>query len=248
MNNVFTTLTQLRNRARFLSTQHNPILKAERNDFEGKINFEFIANVLGQYFGLVTEITSYLSEAAIIAEDTDWPNIARELVRNRAEEFGSRTGGVPHRTLFARAMRHELGILVERVYRNQDTHQFLNSLSGAFYQQHAEFSLGAIYALEDTAAPELVVVGNILALIHSGIEVNGLSSNNLAAQDRGRPANQLSLSSFLRMHIVDFEVGHSDGLKTAIEKDAPDMSESFAEGYEFVLNLMETWWENLAKT
>lgn len=247
MEHVFTALTDLRNRTKFLSLQDNPVLKAEREDFEEKINFEFIANLAGQYFGLVTEITSFLSEAAIIARDTGWHSIARELARNRAEEYGSRTDGIPHRTLFARALRYELDIFVERVCRSQATHQFLSSLSSAFYQQHPEFSLGAVYALEDTAAPELIVVGNILALIHPGIEVGELANNTIAARDRSKPANQLDLSSFLRMHIVDFEIGHSDGLKTAIEKDISDISESFAEGYQFVLTLMENWWQSLAK-
>ncbi len=208
---------------------------------------EYIAEILGQYYGLVVEIPHYLSEMAMIAKSQGWVNIEREVLRNRAEEYGSRTDGIPHRSLFSRGLRQEMHLEVESFQRQTVTHNFLCSLMYSLVHKSPEFALGVIYALEDTATPELLVVGQLISYIHEGVSVDNLSSNDLAAKDRQIPASELSLASFLRMHIVDFEIGHREGLKTAIAKDLGNtLSGEFLKGYQSVIQSMEDWWWYLA--
>lgn len=244
MQSQFSQTTKSLEEARFLS----PILNETINRAKKVANKkDFIDQVIGQYYGLVIEVPHYLSEMAIIANSQGWKNIERELIRNRAEEYGSRTNGIPHRSLFSRSLRNELQIEVESFERNRVTHNFLCSIMGSLLQRKPQYALGVMYALEDTATPELLIVGELISQIHPEVSVARLSNNELAAKDRGTHASALSLEAFLRMHVVDFEIGHREGLRTAITKDLGDTLRSdFLKGYLSVIQSMEDWWWYLA--
>lgn len=244
MQNQFDETTKLLETAKFLSLFLNPTFEV-CNRLDSKR--DFIAKVIGQYYGLVIEVPHYLSEMAIIADSQGWKHINRELIRNRAEEYGSRTNSIPHRSLFSRSLRKELRIEIESFERDKVTHNFLYSIMKSLLHRKPEYSLGVIYALEDTAAPELLVVGKLISQTYPGVDVDRLSDNELAAKDRTTYAGNLSLEAFLRMHVADFELGHREGLKTAITKDLGTMlTGDFLKGYRSVIQSMEDWWWYLA--
>lgn len=250
MNNtiaVFDNLTGQRERAVFLSLLHNPVMNRAQS-LTQPAKTQFVSSVFGQYYGLVVEITHFLSQMILVTMEESCPAVTRELRRNLAEESGSRTEGLPHRILLSRALRNELQLEVEQYRRSEETHSFLAGLMSSLYNRAAAFGLGVIYALEDTASAEVLVVGAITATIYEGVTVQRLTDKQLSLTDRNLPAHELSLEGFFRRHIVDFEIGHQQGLQKAITQDMNlDFPiHEFTAGYEYTLTAMHKWWEHLA--
>ena len=87
--------------------------------------------------------------------------VTRELDRNIGEELGSDSGGAPHYQLLAAAMRHEFDLNVWAVIPESATDCFIRSMWAALKEYNPLHVLGAAYALEATATPELAVVLDI---------------------------------------------------------------------------------------
>jgi hypothetical protein len=234
-----------------MSLQHNPVLvRAEEANLPGRQTQQ----IIGQYCWLVRMIVRYLEMSRM--RNNHRPATAAELRRNRAEEKGSRTAGIPHSVMLRDRVNAELGF-DPFVDPNAATTQFLNAIRTRIETASPAYVAGMVYALEASATPELFVVAQLLNIY---AEATGkLPVADLAAMKNVRSAkvlrskmvSQYALSDFLVMHTVDFELGHESRLKEAIIRDGildrPVNRQSFQEGYEFVLNTMDMWWEGLAQ-
>lgn len=207
----------------FLSS--NPVLERE------EMNGETLKKVVASYTALVASIVRFLTKARMRLGA--YPEIASELERNVAEELGSKTRGESHQAILTRCLADEKGLRLHNYSWSDGTVAFLASITLAMTSQSEGYVAGVVYALEATATPELGVVGQALDLLPSvGVT----------------PAEKIGLGKFLRLHTELFEPGHRDELAKAVNPylgQQLDVSE-FKEGFKFVLDLMDMWWEHLA--
>ena len=175
-----------------------------------------------------------------------------ELRRNIAEERGSRTGGISHYELLRAGVRRELHLNLDDFEPWPATNHFIDGLLATLAAKSPAFASGMIYALEDSAIPELTIVALIVnacaaqaGSIYHIVHLDKLEEK-LATYDR--TAAGLSLHDFFAMHLVDFEVGHRTRLADALAQslDRPDELSDLEAGYGFVLSEMDLWWESLA--
>ncbi len=228
-----------------LSLMANPVLKkASRHT----INNEQIKRVLVQYCFLPAEIVSLLSIAR--KKLSAWSSIRSELTRNINEEEGSRTKGISHYDILARSLYEELGLKIIDAPQALCTKKFIDTLKQFLASSADSCVAGAIYGLENAAVPELTIVAVLI--------------NHYAASTGQRqpvitiPAERFcfdngdanyNLNQFFAMHLLDFEVGHKNGLALAIKKQhaiEPLNLYQLEAGFEFVLNQMDQWWEEMA--
>ncbi|OGH61985.1 MAG: hypothetical protein A2848_00335 [Candidatus Magasanikbacteria bacterium RIFCSPHIGHO2_01_FULL_50_8] len=234
------------NKRKFLAD--NPVLKAAQLN---ELSPARIEEIVGQYVGLVTMITSYLFMGSHMLSKI--PAARDELVRNIGEERGSLTGGYTHHEILNRELM-KLGVKANLTVWDAGTRDILAAL-GLFVgggSQSEYFVAGVIYALEATATPELQVVGRIL---NEYARMRGLpqliTDEALVGRHvvRAASASEMDLSDFFGIHIEAFEPGHRDRFAQAIASE-PKVEWSdrvqFATGFRSVLTLMELWWERLA--
>lgn len=104
------------------------------------------------------------------------------------------------------------------------------------HSQSPEFTIGAIYACECTAVPELIIVKTLV--------------NQLSVQKNGKEMSELGkLDGFFKMHLETWGPGHRDELKKACqnyfttEKSILD----FEKGFEATMQTMDKWWSGLER-
>ena len=208
-------------------TADNPVLKAMMTLPPGQG-----ISALQQYCSLVHMIVVYLGFGV---EQIPVRTVADELRRNIAEEQGSRTNGIPHREILGRLFREEFKAETFAPW-SLTTRRFHMALFSKFqHEQNPRFIAGMIYALEATACAELQVVAEIINCF-AGYTAIDLKSS----------AEPTTLSGFFAMHINDFEVGHESKLREALEDYISEDWRMFTEGFSFVLDHMESWWDGLA--
>ncbi|HYF04764.1 MAG TPA: DUF3865 domain-containing protein [Patescibacteria group bacterium] len=190
-----------------------------------------IENALGQYYKLVEAIAPILLMVGCRAETDSMQGLMDELTENVGEERGSRTKGIPHKTLLQNALRNELRIDISGIKTNNATKNFLNSLMKSAMFETLSKALGRIYALEATAVPELIMVRELIKKFarREGIEIPAASE----------------LLEFIKIHVLDFEVGHESGLRNTL-KPCNLNWEEFDKGFLETLRDMQTWWDKLA--
>jgi hypothetical protein len=171
-----------------------------------------------------------------------------ELLRNLGEEMGTRTGGASHVSILLRGLIEEAGLDVSAgAPPSAATANFIECLRMIVSDGTPYESAGALYALENSAVPELKIVAKLV--------------NEFSIAALGRPIVERdfgsveipndvpwNLNHFLAAHIMDFEVGHRDKLAVAL---APYLAttkqrERFAAGFTSVLAAMEAWWNSMA--
>jgi hypothetical protein len=223
----------------------NPVLRNAQFDFA---KHESIKDSLIQYCFLPAEIVNLLSFAR--QRLRAWPSLETELTRNIDEELGSRTNGISHYEILVRALSKELDLQINHSEQLDSTKRFLNSLKMYFLSSAESSVAGAIYGLENAAVPELTVVAT---LINHFSMCSSLKKTviDLPAQRScfKNEAAHYNLNTFFAMHLLDFEVGHKNGLALAIKKqhsNVPLNLHQLKAGFEFVLNQMDEWWEDLA--
>jgi hypothetical protein len=231
-----------------MDTRRNPVLTLID---EGKLNAGGIEEALSQYSLLPKRIVHFLSAGASRLQA--WEAVGTELRRNIGEEEGSRTDDIPHYVILKDALRKELALDVQDVRPAEGTRRFLDAVDRGLTQQPAAFVAGMLYALEDSAVPELAVVASIInryAMLTGRAEpinLAALTSGDRKASTPKDEKEKYSLNSFFASHMLDFEVGHRNGLASAIQGHIPVAEmRAFEDGFEYVLDEMDVWWKTLA--
>jgi len=225
-------------------TAENPVLAGAQSR---SLGVDEIEAVLSQYSLLPARISTFLTLGA--QRLACWSAVRKELERNLGEEEGNGTGGVPHYQILCDALRVELGLDVRDVRPSRSTRHFLNDLVQSIGSTSPAFAAGVLYALEDSAVPELSVVAKI---INTYSARKGAATRVRLAR-RPKPcefvAGRITLSDFFAMHIHDFEIGHRDFLAEAVSAylEEPTARAEFRAGFEHLMDAMETWWADLAK-
>lgn len=212
--------------------RNNPVT-ARIQETEDKLEKkEYAARIVNEYSALVAHIVPYLAHAQYRL--MEFPEIVKELDKNIGEERGSKTHGFTHQDLLIRGLKAEKKIELCSFSWKKSTNRFTFQIAVAICNQSDSFVAGVIYALEDSATPELgIIVTQLLAAIPSD----------------GTGKSEISLDEFVSMHTEDFEPGHRDGFADAVVgylENGTLNSEEFTEGFMFVMDLMETWWNELA--
>ena len=216
---------------------HNPVLTSIA---AGNLSPEQGKEVLRQYYYLVVMIVQFLTIAMVrIPEE----KAKKELMRNLREELGSRTGGSSHQEILETLLRKELGIEARSIW-SEATKNFISNLLLSFNTLPVVQVAGMIYALEATACPELLVVGEIinLAAEREVVDMEKLSGEHA-------PIDEVkTLEDFLAIHTLDFEVGHESGLRTTLDAFVSENWEEFELGFYYVISQMQIWWKKLAQS
>lgn len=235
---VFEHLTRSLRTYDFLGTD-NAVLQRSR---DGRFD---LGGALAQYAFLPAHIVELLSAARLRLRT--WSGVAAELSRNIGEESGSRTQGLSHYEILSTGLLTELQLDVGSANPEPCTRLFLQELESLMANETALVAAGAVYALEDSAVPELEVAAEI---------INGYAERigrpapiDLSAEVNDERATGIpTLSAFFRMHIYDFEVGHRSLLAAELTVHLPTPAEEslFEQGYLRTLRAMSIWWADIA--
>ena len=228
-----------------LSTSANPVLIDMLNNFW---NADRIAKVLLQYCFLPAEIVDILNTARNRFANSSV--IYSELTRNINEELGSRTNGSSHYEILRQVLLAELSIEISGSPQAMCTEEFLLALKKFLSGSANDYVIGAIYGIESAAVPELTIVATLInhyaTIIGKVKPVIKMPMQRACFIDVSFGYN---LNKFFAMHLLDFEVGHKNGLARAIEKyhfqNRLNLRQ-FNDGFEFVLQQMDNWWNKLA--
>ena len=202
--------------------------------------------VAGQYAIFPKNIVSFLSAASETAKQHGYTAIHEELERNIGEERGSKTAGIPHYDLLVRETAAEFGHAfgyapaadLEADLRALETgpamDRFVKKMKEITTNEDLEYAIGATYALEASASPELVIVWDVLNALH------------LKAYGSALPVES-GLAEFVKMHLLDFEVGHEVHLREALSGyvQAVEQQDRFRNGFHDTILAMELLWFGL---
>ena len=201
------------------------------NDLTGK-QLEYI---IAQYSTFPRRIVEFLYAARDSAREKGWSAIDAELTRNMGEELGTETDGVSHYEMLvggiAEATETSMYKKLKGLAPSQATKIFLDKVKLAVSHSETACALGATYALESSAVPELIIVKDILTTLF---------------KKTGQGAIRGELKIFFNKHLQDWEPGHEAGLYRGIPLylNTPEMV-LFSEGFESVMAAMDTWWTEL---
>jgi len=204
-----------------------------------------LAAALGQYCHLPAEIAELLETAR--ARLSGWPDVFAELSRNIGEERGARTENISHYEILVRGLSKELGLDVTKIPASEETRTFLNTLFEGMDDPSLPLAAGCVYALEDSAVPELQVVSDLINA--QAFRMGRAALIDLSSADEGTHARrEYSLNYFFRLHIYDFEIGHRTFLAEALGSQVVGMraADEFRRGYEVTINAMANWWLAMA--
>jgi hypothetical protein len=242
----------LRNSHPSMQCDHNPVL---RGLITGKMTGHAGLAAIAQYAFLPSRIVGILT--AMSRRLKVWPEVHKELERNVEEETGTKTDGEAHFSILRRCLQAELGLKFDPSNIQPLTSRFLDALDEAIATRPAAFVAGMAYALEDSALPELEIVAYCInaawqAAGHPQLLIAPDRLNSKvhckAIQDHKSSA-EYTLEDFFVVHLQDFEVGHEAGLRLTVASylKTPADSEVFEQGFEFTLNLMDAWWDEMAR-
>jgi hypothetical protein len=227
---------------RFANLDRNPVLHAVA---EGQKTPNALGAVLLQYSFLPGVIAELLARGVV--KLCRWQTVRDELLRNLGEELGSRSEGRTHFAILSDGLKHELGLSAGSIEPSKDTLKFIEALRAHISDSPSLESAGALFALEDSAVPELRVVARLINLYgHDTLGRAIVEEKNLGTVVP--EGGNWTLDRFLAAHIGDFEVGHRDFLAEAL---APHVSgeqdvAAVRQGFDKTLELMEIWWSALA--
>lgn len=209
--------------ATFLATNTNPVTRAG-------IKGDELEYVLGQYSLFPKHIVSMLTLAKNTAHRNEWTEVARELDHNIGQELGSDSGNLPHYHLLATSMRSEFDLNVWAAIPSPATDRFIRRMWSALKEAPALSVMGAAYALESSAVPELTVVLDMV--------------QRLAGDRALLPQTQ----HFFHKHLSIWEPSHEAELREVLKpllSGAQDIA-VFEDGFIHVMNTMRYWWDALA--
>jgi len=192
----------------------NPIANAS-------LNKEQVEYVIGQYTIFPKNITSFLYSAREKARDARWRDVDVELTRNLGEELGTETDCVPHYDWLLGSVKADFDLDLSGTIPSLSTNAFVKIMTSAMAKSPS-YVMGAIYACESSAVPELKIVRELVSPL---------------------PKNS-QLEVFFARHIGDFEVGHENKLRSACEFYVTT-KEQFEQGFREVMQSMDDWWNGM---
>ena len=207
----------------FLKVKTNPVAMSKE-----KARLE---HVLVQYQVFTRYVALMLNYAMQTAMRQGWQGVAAELARNIGQELGSDSAGVAHHILLAKAWRAEFGFDAPWQRASPATERFLARMMKGLRSQNAFRAVGAAYALEDTAVPELKVVLHLVRYLA-----------------RGRPLAPATIW-FFNLHLKVWEPSHEAELRqaaTPLLKSKRDRAAS-ERGFVRAMEIMDKWWLALAE-
>lgn len=198
-----------------------------------------LAYVLSRYWLFTAEIVQMLSLVRDTAKAQKnifcWQTIATELERNIDQEYGSETHGIAHCDLLAQALASEVSVSVSKEAVSPGTQEFFRRMYQALRSDNPLGALGAAYALESSAVPELRIVLKLLT--------------RLKRAQRQSPGIGPTAKEFFDLHLNVWEPSHECGLRETASPllTGTDEVEVFSLGYIRVLSAMESWWTALTE-
>lgn len=211
----------------------NPVLRTDATPKYQRL-------VLGQYVYLPKRIVEFLMMALQYAtilqacEGSKWNKLVLALLKNISEESGSETNGCPHVEILMQGLKNHGIELVDDAISG--TKMFLNDIARPTnrnleietIKHHVWRLMGHIYCLECTATPELRIVKHLIEK-SLGNEITG------------------DLAMFFDRHIEDFEPGHENDLREALQEVLTERRyrKIFAGSFREAMRLMEDWWSDM---
>lgn len=207
----------------FLKVRTNPVATHKK-----KVRLE---HVLVQYQVFTRYVALMLTYALQTAIKHGWQGVAGELARNSGQELGSDSAGVAHHMLLATAWRTEFGFDAPWQGASPATERFIALMMRELRSKNPFHALGAAYALEDTAVPELKVVLSLVRYLACG-----------------RPL-ATETTWFFDLHLKVWEPSHEAKLRQAAEPllTSKRARAAFQSGFTRVMKIMDEWWAALAK-
>ena len=195
----------------------------------GNASPQMLAHQLGQYTIFPRHIVGFLSRAYAKAYDAHLPSVAQELARNIGQEVGSDTDGMSHYELLARGIEDKTGLDILKIDPSPATGGFIDGMKTAFDHKEIAYVLGATYATECSAVPELrIVVRGVRTLFQH-------HNNSEELGDK--------LRTFFQKHLGIWEPSHEGGLRETIQEYLlPSQYPSFETGFRDIMKTMDTWW------
>lgn len=195
-----------------------------------------LKSVIIRYSFFPRTIVEILTNARNLAHVANWSQVEQELTRNIDEECGSETNGVPHAEILLRGLEQALGMHDVRQERiDSETGEFLNTLTGMrrFNSvSDAPFVMGATYALEASAVPELEIVWKVV-------------ERYIAERGQVGPGFE-GLKKFFDVHLATWEPRHQTDLCVACETYVTlETRETFEHGFRTMMQAMDKWWQSL---
>ena len=147
------------------------------------------------------------------------------------EKLGTETDGKTHYQILVEGLENELGVHVREVACSPATHTFVEGIRKSVGTQDIPYAIGAAYALESSAVPELEIVLEVV--------------QTLSRMEQGRTLQpDGTLKRFFDMHLGTWEPGHEDKLRKAASEyvKTPDQCRAFEQGFRAVMGIMDMWW------
>ena len=212
-----------------------------------------LLHVVVQYAIFPANIIGFLSAARDSAELAGWEGVVGELERNIGEERGSRSDlvgaqfkDVTHYDILVSGLAQTLGANLgytpasdlEESLRTTAAAPamatFVKTIESEVGNVNSAYSVGAAYALESSAVPELVIVRNIVNELCTRV-------NGTAMGEEGY------LRRFFDIHLKDWEPGHEAGLRetTQIAITSTELQQAFASGFHAVMKTEDALWNGL---
>lgn len=216
---------EMMNRHKAVNPERNPVVQS------GMASPRYLGSVARQYVQLVLEIVDLLGNVRTQVrqqqEGDGWDGIAGVLTKNIGEELGSETDGIAHKTILIEGLR-AYGFDITADPRCEGTEWFLMKMHSLTREFGVYGALGAAYALEASAVPELIIVRSLIESLLE-MELEG------------------ELDDFFRRHVGEFEPGHEEDLRIAVATvlDAEYKRSAFMTGFRGVMTAMDRWWEDM---
>lgn len=255
---LFNELDEELRKCHALCCEKNPVL-ARYRDLQVQ-NPKVLEKALYEYIFFPRDIVGMLSQAKTGIErigakqyrDSSWKPFINDLQlaldKNIAEEEGSETSGVPHVKMLEDGINGTLQLKIPSSAEPSDfTRVFLEELYSLLDHNNADSLpniLGAVYAIESSAVPELKVVEILLdTTINDYIEKNPFTlSNNF-------DSSRVTLKKFMKGHLETWEPGHQDDLNITCRPflKSPLAQQKFNDSFLRVLKQMEIWWAEISE-
>jgi hypothetical protein len=237
----------------FLRIADNPVV---RGLSAGEISADKLKWILAQYCFLPIRIVEILGTMASAVYT--WPRMHNELLDNIFQECGSKTREYAHIAILRETLQRDLGLDLTLANPCAATDECLDRLADTIRMQRKAkyFIAGMAYSLEASALPELMVVAELINRLcdMSGRperKITNHTSTHYRAAKRlsaDKHPQDYSIEDFLVIHLCYIEVEHRNELKKILQQDvrADGDFQLVQDGFRFVLDSMEIWWNELA--
>ena len=189
--------------------------------------------ILGQYAVFSRKIVSFLVDAFYVMKYEGWDNVTSELQQNISEEFGEdgKDSSEPHYVLLRKGFEKSLDLDLSSLSVYPATQKFITSTHNTIANNNSAYVAGAVYALESTATPELIMTFEF--------------TNELFRRHNIKTPTEVR--KFFGSHINEIEIEHEARLKDACSTYINDVEKciQFEKGFNSILQIMDDWWQGM---